>query len=385
MRTIKNLAVPQNSDPKFPFSTIQNEDDTLDGTPVVEEIYGDILTNNYKLLQTVGLTPTGTQDNDDTQYQILEALQILPNKLNDLEQILSLTGSVWSIPLNVDILPNKYFLIARASESYSNGGIYTFEGTGTVSYPFSSNGFNASDELLIILDQSGVRAYPLTFLLSASEQVSTVMGLPLSFNDSNKMYYQSDGNLISDLPSINYLEQIIRVDVSNGTVLVNDMFISNGYVICFCFIPATNNYFFRQFDLVDMSESFAVALSGTSFSSASNFLPYVFAKQGALYVTNGMNSTANDYTITKLLYNATSATLTFVSTVNINNTFVKTSNAVVKNEILYTLITGVLSSYNLADGTKTVLGDYGSINGNLFGFNGNIYFGSGEIAKIWQL
>jgi len=55
MRTIKNLAVPQNSDPKFPFSTIQNETDVLDGTPVVEEIYGDVLTNLYKLLQVVAV------------------------------------------------------------------------------------------------------------------------------------------------------------------------------------------------------------------------------------------------------------------------------------------------------------------------------------------
>ena len=70
MRVIKNLTVPQNTDSKFPFSTIQNETDLVDGTPVVEEIYGDVLTNLYKLLQATGVTPTGTQDNDETQYQI---------------------------------------------------------------------------------------------------------------------------------------------------------------------------------------------------------------------------------------------------------------------------------------------------------------------------
>ncbi len=385
MRTIKQLAIPQNSDPKFPQSTILNETDTTDGTPVVEEIYGDILTNNYKLLETVGITPTGTQDNDDTQYQILEALQILPNLLNDSEQILTLTGSVWSIPLKIELLPNKYFFVARAAEAYVNGATYTFKGSGGTSYSFSSAGFNTSDELLVIIDQSGVRAYTLSFLEVASDNVFTVMGLPIAFNDSNKMYYQSDGNLVSDTPSINDLQSIIRVEVSNGTVIVNDMFISNGYLVCFCLISSTNNFFFRQFELINLSESQPVSLVGTVFGNSSNFTPYVYAKQGAFYVTNSMNTSANDYAVTKLSYNPGTAQMTFVSSVSLDASFMKTSNSVVKLEKLYTLITGVLTSYDLTSGAKVVMGDYGSINGNLFGFNGNIYFGSGEVAKVWNL
>lgn len=385
MRTIKQLAIPQNTDPKFPQGTILNETDTADGTPVVEEIYGDVLTNIYKLLEKTGIVPTGTQDNDDTQYQVLKALQNLPNELNDIEQILTLTGTIWSIPLPIELLPNKYFFIARASDAYASGGVYTFKGSGATSYPFSSSGFKASDEVLIIVDTSGVRAYSLAFLDSISDEIFTVMGLPIAFNDSNKMYYQSDGNLVSDTPSINYLENIIRVDLSDGTVLVNDMVISNGHVICFCLIPSTNTYFFRHFALTDLSVSFALTLVGTSFANTSNFAPYVYAKQGFVYVTNSMNSNANDYSVTKLIYNPTTAELTFSSSLDLDATFVKTSNSVVKNDLLYTLVTGVLSSYSLTTGTKTVLGDYGSINGNLFGFNGKTYFSSGEVAKAWQL
>ncbi len=70
MRTIKQLSVPQNTAINLPDGGIKNETDTEDGTPVVEEIYGDILSNNYKLLEEVGIDPTGTQDNEDTQYQI---------------------------------------------------------------------------------------------------------------------------------------------------------------------------------------------------------------------------------------------------------------------------------------------------------------------------
>jgi len=385
MKTIEQLSIPKEVSSNFPFGAIINETDTTDGTPVVREVYNDHLVNNYKIIEEVGLEPNGLEDNETNGYQILEALKILPNKLNDIEQILTLTGTVWSIPLPIELLPNKYFFIARASEAYSNGGVYTFKGSGATSYPFSSSGFKASDEVLIIIDTSGVRAYSLSFLNSISDDVFTVMGLPIAFNDSNKMYYQSDGNLVSDTPSINYLENIIRVDVSDGTVLVNDMLISNGYVICFCLIPSTNTYFFRHFALTDLSVSFALTLVGTAFSNASNFTPYVYAKQGIVYVTNSMNSTANDYSITKLIYNPATAELTFSSSLDLDTDFVKTSNSVVKNELIYTLVTGVLKSYSLTTGVENVLGDYGSINGNLFGFNGKTYFSSGEVSRSWQL
>lgn len=381
MRTIKNLAVPQNNDAKFPFSTIKNETDTEEGTPVVEEIYGDVLTNLYKLLQTTGITPTGTQDSDTSQYQILEALRKLPNTLNDIEQILTLTGTVWSIPLPIELLPNKYFFVARASENYVAGTSYSFKGTTATEYGFSSSGFKSGDELLVIIDQSEVRAYSLSFLSNAATEVFTVMGTPLAFNDTNKIWYQESGQLLSDVPSVDNLESIIRVDLSDGTVLLNDIFVLNGYVLCFCLIPATNTYFFRQFILSNLTVSAPVALSGTSFSNVSDFAPYVYAQQGIVYVTNSMNTTANNYSISKL--NFTPGTLTFVSTTSLDVSFVKTTNAVIKSGLLYTMISGVLESYNLSSGVKASLGTYSGTAGQLFGFNGQVYFTAGQVAKKW--
>ena len=383
MRTIKQLVVPQNSEAKFPFSTIQNETDLVDGTPVVEEIYGDVLTNLYKLLQATGVTPTGTQDNDLTQYQILEALKKLPNTLNDIEQILTLTGTVWSIHLPIELLPNKYFFVARATDAYANGGTYTFKGSGATSYPFTSSGFKASDELLLILDTSGVRAYSLAFLDSISDEIFTVMGFPIAFNDSNKMYYQTDGNLISDTPSINYLESIIDAEMAIGTIIVNDILISNGYVLCFCLAPGTNTYFFRQFALTDLSVS--VAVTGITFGNTTNHSPYVYAKQGVVYVTNGANGTANDYAVNKYNYTGSTASMASVSSVNLDVSFVKTSNAVVVGDNLFTLVSGIFTKFSLNTGIKTDLGNYGGISGNIFGFNGKTYFGSGEVAKRWVL
>jgi len=381
MRTIKNISIPQNADPKFPFGTIKNETDTEDGTPVIEEIYGDILTNIYKLLQSVGITPTATQDSDTSQYQILEALKLLPNSLNDIEQVLGLDLTTWSVPFDLDFLPNKYFFVARASENYVAGTSYTFKGTTDTEYGFSSSGFKSGDELLVIVNTSGVRAYSLSFLSGTATEVFSVMGTPIAFNDTNKMWYQEIGQLMSDVPSVDYLENIIRVDLSDGTILLNDILVMNGYVLCFCLIPATNTYFFRQFILSDLSVSLPVAIVGTTFDDTDDFSPYVYAQQGVVYVTNAMNNTADDNEVSKL--NFTTGNLTFVSTTTLDTGFVKTSNAVIKSGLLYTMILGVLESYSLISGVKASLGNYSGVAGNLFGFNGQVYFSSGEVAKKW--
>lgn len=382
MRTIQQLGIPKEVSADFPYGAIINETDTVDGTPVVREIYNDILVNNYKLLELAGITPTGNEDSESNNYQIVEALQKLTNKLNDIEQVLTLTLLDWKVPFALEFLPNKYFFVARASADYVAGSVYTFSGSGAAEYSFTSSGFKASDELLVIIDTGGVRAYSLSALGSTSAtEAFSVMGTPVAFNNTNKMWYQEAGQLMSDVPSVADLQSVIRVDMSDGTVLVNDIFIHGAYVLCFCITPGTNTYFFRQFAISDFSGSGAVI--GASFSSSSDYSPYVYLESGFVYVTNGLNSTANDYTISKLSYAPNTNSMSLVSTTNIDNTFVKTTNAVIKSGLLYTMISGALNSFNLTSGAKISLGNYSGIAGQIFGFNGQVYFSSGECAKKW--
>lgn len=385
MRTIEQISgINKEVNADFPDGAIINETDTVQGTPVIREIYNDILQNNYKLLDTVGIEPTGTEDKESSQFQILEAHKLLPNKTNDIEQVLSLNGSVWSIPLSLEIMPNKFFFLARATDGYVSGSSYTFKGSGSAEYSFSSIGFKSGDELLVIVDQSGVRAY---FLASSSasdtNEVFTIMGMPLGFNDGTNLWYQQSGVLMSDIPSSYNLESIIKANVADPTALLTDMFVMNGKVVCFCNLPGSNTYFFRQFDLLDLTVSVPVVLSGASFSNTSDFSPYVYAEAGNIYVTNGMNSTANSYSLTKLAYNAGASTLTFVSSFSLDNTFVKTSNAAAKSGVLYSMVSGELNSFNLSSGVKSSLGIFPSVSGQLFGFGSNVYFSSGEVAKKW--
>lgn len=374
MRVLKNIDVPQNEDSRFPFSTIKNETETEQGTPVVEEIYGDIITNLYKLLQLSGVTPTNTQDNDLTQYQLVEALQKLPNLQNDIEQVLSLSGDTWSLNLNLDYIPNKYFLFAKASENYVKGVNYFVKGVGSDLFPFTSVGFKSGDTLLIILDRSSVRAMVISSGTSSGEESVSFLGTPISYNDSTAKWCSYQGTLFNNEPKSLYLQSTIRTNMGDPAVVVLDFFVDNGKVLCFCVIPATNNYFFRAFSLTDMSVSVAVIVEGFTISSASDFSPYVFMDNGFVYMTNGGNNTANDYRISKLQHNFSASKLTFINNVDVATNFVKTTNSVIKDNLIITMVGTELYSFNLSTGVRLGLGEYPIPLGQLIKYNGNIYY-----------
>lgn len=385
MRVLGNQPYVKDTNADMPFgATIQNETETQEGTPVVEEVLGDVLMNLYRLLELTGITPTDDQDSDATQYQIVEALKKLPNSLNDVERVLTLNSDVWSTDLNLSLLPNKYFFIAIASDDYVSTVPYTFKGSNaSPSYNFISKGFTASDEVLVIIDSASVRAFSLN-LFSGNTDVFLAMGNPLSFNDTNKLMYEDNGNVYTDLPSSNQLQTIVRTESGIANLIVNDIYQMLGHILCFCFSPDDDLYFFYQFDINDLSVAQNIDVSAI-IDGGTDYAPYVYSDGRYLYMTNGVNSSANDYAIRKFEYKPVDVEISLVSSIDIDATFVKTSNACVKNGKLYTLVSGTLSSFDLTTGVKTVLGVYNSVVGRLFNFNGSVYFTSGEVGKKWTL
>jgi hypothetical protein len=132
-----------------------------------------------------------------------------------------------------------------------------------------------------------------------------------------------------------------------------------------------------------LSESDPVTATGI-FGTGTDTSPYIYTDGTYIYLTNNANNSANDYAIRKLDYNASGSSVTSISSVNIDNSFVKTSNAVVKDDFLYTFTGGVLESFNLTTGAKITLGQYNAV-GRLFRLGGEIYFGVGEVAQRWDI
>lgn len=386
MKVLGNLPVVKDSNVIYPFgSAIKNETETEQGTPVVREIYNDPLMNMYKILELVGVTPTDEEDNNTNGYQLVEAIKKLPNSLNDIEQVLSLSGIVWSVPFDLAYLPNKYVCFARASEDYINSVSYAFKGTGVLELPMNSpTGFNANDELIVIIDTGAVRVYSLTKLTSLGTEIFTVMGTPISFSDLDTVYYLDEGYLTTDLPSSFNLQSALRVFASSGTLQLNDVFIDKNIIVCFCFEPSNNNYYVYDVNLNDFND---ITLNQTFDNvSGDDYEVYAYMDSaGVLWLTNKGNADTgtNDYEVSK--YVRSSGTFTFASTVSLDNSFVKTTNGVIVNDKLITFESGNLNSFDLLTGTKVEIMFLPNMNGQIFKLDGNVYFTSGEVAKLWTL
>lgn len=385
MKVLGNLPIIKDSDVNMPFgAAIQNETDTQDGTPIIREIYNDILMNIYRILELTNIVPTDTEDSDVTQYQIVEALKKLPNSLNDMERDLILTGTVFSVDIDLSVLPNKYFFICRCGETYVPGVSYTFKGTDVSPvYSFTSNGFKDKDLIMVIIDTGAVRAYNLN-VFSEFSDIMLSLGNPISYNDTAKLMYENDGIVYSDLPSVDYLENIIKSDSADTSLIVNDILVLKGFILCFCYSVDDNQYLFYQFNLLDLETSFLVD-SNSILDNATDFEPYIYTDGIYLYLTNEANQTADDFAISKLNYEPLNEQITTNSSFDIENTFVKTSNAVVKSNKLYTLQDGTLTYFSLTSPSKTILGVYNSVIGRLFQFNNQIYFGTESVAKPWTI
>lgn len=346
-----------------------------------------MLTNFYATLRDSGVIANGKEDSDINGYQFLEAIKKLSNVLNDIEQVLSLTGTEWSVNINIDNLPNKYVFVARVSNGYNSGVEYTFRGIGEKVYSLrSSTGFNSSDTVLVTIDKEGVRVISLSKSGKISENnMFTVFGTPLLYNDSDIIYYEEEGNLISDIPSIVNLQQSIRLTQGTGSIQVYNILVIKGNVLCFCCSIESMEYFFCQFAINDLQAPFKVTVLGLEMPIGVDKNPYVYADGSDIYLTNAGGVNDNDYEIAKLTFDSNKKTLTYSSTLRIEKGFKKTTNAAVHNKHLITFVSGSLLKYNLYTGSVTDLGYYNTLLGVLFKHKEDLYYTNGEVAKKWVL
>ncbi|HMI03732.1 MAG TPA: hypothetical protein VK541_14710 [Pedobacter sp.] len=393
MRTVKQLpaGIPKEEDEtKFPDSTVINETDDAAGTPVVREIYGDILTNVYKILRLTKVTASGTEDNELNGYQLVEALKKFSNSMNDIEQQLNLTGSVFSINLDLSILPNRYVCFAKSVEA-SGAGPYTFKGSGATEYTFQAvNPFLSGDLVLLIIDSATVRAYKMgsTGGTATIPEKFTPFGTPLSFSDFDDIYYQSEGVLFTDQPVSYDIQGAVRVAESDGTLLVYEMMIASDFLYCLVFAPGTLIYKIFRFSMSDLATPSEVTITGTQFPSgviAADHKPNIYTDGSNLIITNDSGNSANDYEVNIYLIDHTAGEITETGSVSLNAAFPKSTNAVIYNNFIYTFIAGSLSKYNLGTGVQTLIGSFPALIGVLFRIKTDAYYSNGEVAKKWTL
>ena len=256
MRTLRGQNIVRNLDEtKFPDGTIQNETDFVDGTPVTEEVYGDILVNLYKLLKVTKTAPNELQDEETASFQIIDSLRQLTNELNDKDQLLTKIGANWSVNIDFDLIPDKYVVFARADEAFDGTVQKTEEvrfrgAAATPIFEVTSAGFNAGDDVMIIIDSAEVRIVNLTNDKVLQElPLYTGLGSPLAFDETNVLKYELQGNLIYNDPiSIDLIEKI-KTLTGEPNAVIYDTVVFKSHILCMARLPILEKLKFFQFEL----------------------------------------------------------------------------------------------------------------------------------------
>lgn len=110
--TLSNI---NNSDlVNYPNGRIKNQTGIGDGTPVNEEVYGDLHEMKDKLMRLYGIAHNGLPDNEQNGYQLIEALIALASK-NDYVLPLTTSADVLRVPLKLGKLKNDESFVLKAA------------------------------------------------------------------------------------------------------------------------------------------------------------------------------------------------------------------------------------------------------------------------------
>ena len=385
MRTIRDLPIVQDgNNTLFPDGQIKNETATDPGTPVVREIYGDVITNIYKIIRDAGVEFTETEDNENTQYQLLQALKVFVNELNDVMQVLTVSSNDISINVDLDNLPNNYVFIGQVSEPLLSATTYELTGTGTNTYSFNPDSdINANSQVLLVINNSSA-----VKLIDLSKEINqTTISLPysgvLSYNSTNESYYLSDGFILANGPQSTNVQQIIRVDQGDNDILIYDAVIHKGILICMAKTDAATVYDMYMLNLSDLNT--VVNKETLTQQSSFDHVPYLFADSGFVYLSNNGNNTADDFKIRAYLFTSASFDFTQTSDINLNSDFKKSTNYFIKDSKIFTFIGGNLYSYPFTGETRNFEKFINNTNGQVFVQDSKIYFRSGFIGNLWNI
>tara|TARA_R110002049_G_scaffold64570_4_gene170202 strand:+ start:115 stop:1266 length:1152 start_codon:yes stop_codon:yes gene_type:complete len=383
MRTIRQLPIAQDNDiVKFPDGQIQNETDTVQGTPVIREVYGDVLTNIYAIIRDAGLEPNGNEDSSTANYQLLEAFKKFANSTNDINQLITVDQTDLTVGFDVDSMPNNYVFTGILSDSLTSGENYTINGSFTLT---PNSNIASSAFVMVVLNTSGCKIYDISGV-SANSDVHIPFEYPVSYNSTDTVYYFNNGRTLTDYPKAYNTESLIRTIASNSNIKAIDAIVLGGVMVYLVVDITTNIYTSHVAKLTDLTE---VSASITLNSGTTDYKPFIFSDGQFVYFSNsdvnGTNQSVNDYELNKYSFNDVTNTFSLVSSFSLDTNFEKTTNYFIKNDAIYTFVNGNLYQYPLNGGARVFIGYFNTVNGIVFSMNDNVYFSSGEFGSKWTI
>lgn len=361
--------------PKYPFgAAIQNKTETVAGTPIVREIYNDVLMNLYKLLQITKVNPTNQEDNNDTQFQIIDALKKLVGNYDKLAIIQMINGEFF-VNLDFSIIPDDFVCLAISTDNYINTEINGSDNSPRI---FESDGFLANEIILLRFSSTKVTAY--SFLnKSSSDIVYTNLGNPLAYNYSNLVEYKMDNWVLKNNYSYIDIENEIRQFTQDILLIVNYVFkLPGGYLIA---VSKSGSANFLKFYYRTAQDTFTeITTQGALNAPVNTNTPLILFDGTNVWISNSSGSNAGVNVFDKYTFDTITLKLIFSQRITLENSFLKSQNTCVKGNNVYQLYSGNLYRYDFAGELNLQFALINS-NGRLFVLNGDIYYSTGEIAR----
>lgn len=120
MRNKENLPNVDQPSVAFPMGRIRNDDGSGNGTPVVEQLYGDIVETVTSFMEEAKIVPNGLPDSAENGYQIAEAFKEVAGKFNQL-CVLNVENGILVTDIRLDNIKIGSVLSCSMSRSGASG------------------------------------------------------------------------------------------------------------------------------------------------------------------------------------------------------------------------------------------------------------------------
>lgn len=381
MRRLRDLSVPQDgNNALFPDGQIRNETLNQQGTPVVREVYGDVLTNSYAILRDAGIDFNGLEDSETNGYQLLKALKQFVNELNDVEQVMTVNGTQISLNINLDLLPDNYILTAKASDNIPKGANLTLNSAGSNSYTFQSNENIASGDTFVFVFAGNNSKFISLSAIRDYDAILTPFDGVLSFNNTEKIFYYRDGFVLTNIPESFNVLGALRDFTSNEDLILLDSIVHKNFMISMCVTDEGGDFEFYAHN-VNNPENVITQIN-IDLPTLMTYNVYLYANEDNVFLTNDSSRSDDDFRINQ--YSFDGQELVLVSSLILDDTFVAVSNVVARDDAFLVLKNNELKKYGFSGSVETLL-NLPNVNGQIFKFNSQIYYKNGELSIPWQI
>jgi hypothetical protein len=176
MRALNSNPNVDNSDlTNFPDGRLKNNDGSGNGTPINENVYGDLHQTIAKLMRLYGIIPNGLPDNETNGFQIVNALVALASK-NDFILPLTVDTGIIQVPVKLNSMKDNESIVCKAG--FNRSTETEIKGSDNVTFTATVSGnFQSGNYVRLVKTSTGVELIRLADNVSLDNMISLLLYL----------------------------------------------------------------------------------------------------------------------------------------------------------------------------------------------------------------